>query len=597
MKKSFAFFFIGLLGLLPGASIFISVHAAGSAALSILPSSGSYAVGKTFTVSVMLDSGGTGVNAADGKISFDPTLLTVQSVSKGNSIFNLWVADPSFSNTDGTIDFSGGGTNAYTGSSGDVFDIVFKAQKAGTASASFLSGSALAADGQGTDVLGAKNGATFTLGGTGSSGTTPPASPAPSGSPSSNNSFAATAAPPPPAFTPSITISSPTDPDSGKWYNANTASFAWQLTSDVAGVSTVFDKKPGTIPRRISEGLPATKQYSNVTEGASYFHIRFEDAIGNWSDTMTYEIQVDLTSPEPFTVNAQPDGGLNGKTLLAWNATDTVSGIDHYEAVFDGNTSSTIAPSDLQNGVYTAPPLLPGKHVVAIKAFDKAGNSNEADVAFDIQGVAMPNITNFPATVIESSPIVLEGVADNGSNVTVTINDANGKTVSEGKMIADETGHWLYAIESGLSTGKYVLGVSMLTKQGAFASSTLRTPMSVISAPFLDRFGWALVVLLIACIAGLVAFGFYRKKLIAMQLTLAKRENEEARERTKAVFEALREEVDDQISHMEGGAAQAQGEVKLEPEHVLDAMRTALAVSETTIQKEIDDVDKALTEE
>ena len=95
----------------------------------------------------------------------------------------------------------------------------------------------------------------------------------------------------------------------------------------------------------------------------------------------------------------------------------------------------------------------------------------------------------------------------------------------------------------------------------------------------------------------LITFGVYKKKILAMQLALAKRENEEAREKTKAVFEALREEMDDQINHMEGGAAQAQGEAKLEPEHVLDAVRNALVVSETTIQKEIEDVDKALNEE
>ena len=59
----------------------------------------------------------------------------------------------------------------------------------------------------------------------------------------------------------------------------------------------------------------------------------------------------------------------------------------------------------------------------------------------------------------------------------------------------------------------------------------------------------------------------------------------------------MREEVDEKISHMEGGAAQAQGEDKLEPENVLDAVRNALVISETTIQKEIEDVDKALNEE
>ena len=137
----------------------------------------------------------------------------------------------------------------------------------------------------------------------------------------------------------------------------------------------------------------------------------------------------------------------------------------------------------------------------------------------------------------------------------------------------------------------------MVTTQGAFASSTDKLFINVISAPFLDRFGWILIVLALSCIGGLIIFGWYWKKILAMQLSLAKRENEDAREKTKAVFEALREEMDEQINHMEGGAAQAQGEAKLEPERVLDAVRNALVVSETTIQKEIEDVNKALNEE
>lgn len=578
-----------------------AVHAAGSAAMSLSPSSGTYAVGKNFTVSVMLDSGGgIGVNAADGKLTFDPTQLAVQSVSKANSVFNLWVADPSFSNTDGSVSFSGGSNNAYTGSAGNVFDITFQALKAGTTSVSFASGDALAADGQGTNVLGGTTGATFTIGGSASATQTPKPSSADSGSSSSGSGSGSGnggGGGAPASFTPTVTISSPTNPDPTKWYNNPNPNFTWQLTPDIAGVNTAFDQNPNTLPKRSSAGLISSKQFSNVPEGVSYFHARFEDALGNWSDAFTMQVQIDMTPPKPFTVTAQPGAGISGRTVLEFTATDTVSGVDHYVAIFDGTASTTVPLSDVVNGIYTAPPLLAGKHTVAILAMDKAGNSAEADAEFNIAGVSSPEITNFPATVIENSPIVLEGVADSGSNVTVDLNSSAGKVVSEGKMVADTTGHWLYAVEGGLPGGDYSLGVSMVTTQGAFASTTARAMMHVISAPFIDRFGWILIVLLISAICGLVTFGFYKKKIFDMQVALAKRENTEAREKTKAVFEALREEVDDQVSHMEGGAAQAQGEAKLEPEVVLDSMRTALGISETTIQKEIDDVDKALAEE
>jgi hypothetical protein len=115
-----------------------------------------------------------------------------------------------------------------------------------------------------------------------------------------------------------------------------------------------------------------------------------------------------------------------------------------------------------------------------------------------------------------------------------------------------------------------------------------------VPAPFIDRFGWIIIVVLIIMMFGLIGYGFYKKKLIDIRFMLTKREAEEAREKTKAVFEALREEVDEKINLMKGGATQAQGEIPLEPEHVSDALRNALAVSEDTIEKEIDDVDKAI---
>ena len=91
---------LGCLSVAPGMGLSMA-HAAG-ATLSLTPASGSYAAGGTFTVSVALDSGGgVGVNAADGTITFDSTMLAVQSISKDSSVFNLWTSDPSFSNAAG----------------------------------------------------------------------------------------------------------------------------------------------------------------------------------------------------------------------------------------------------------------------------------------------------------------------------------------------------------------------------------------------------------------------------------------------------------------------------------------------------------------
>ena len=47
------------------------------------------------------------MNAASGVISFPADKLEVVSLSKTGSVFTLWVQEPSFSNSAGTINFEG----------------------------------------------------------------------------------------------------------------------------------------------------------------------------------------------------------------------------------------------------------------------------------------------------------------------------------------------------------------------------------------------------------------------------------------------------------------------------------------------------------
>ena len=309
----------------------IHANAAGAAQISISPATGSYAPGKTFVATVMLNSGGgVGVNAADGHLSFDPTLLAVQSISKGNSVFNLWTSNPAFSNTAGTIDYSGGSNDAYTGSAGDVMEITFKAVAAGSAEVKFISATALAADGQGTDVFGGSTGATYTIGGSAAPSTPRPApAPAPSPSQSSGASGSGSGGGGS-AFTTAIAVTSPTHPIQTQWYSNNTPNFTWTLTPDVAGVSVAFDQNPTTYPKKSSAGLISSKQYSNVAEGRWYFHARFEDAVGEWSDPINFQVNIDITPPLQFTVTALAGAGISGRTEVMFTATDTVSGLDSY---------------------------------------------------------------------------------------------------------------------------------------------------------------------------------------------------------------------------------------------------------------------------
>jgi len=153
-----------LLGIFTFVFIFFfsGYYGAEAASLRINSSSSNISVGSTMTFSVLVNSGGVAVNNAEGVIKFSPEFFTVTSVNKGGSVFSLWVEEPSFSNSSGTISFNGGvPTPGFSGISGRVISFTVKAKKAGQASFSFDSASVRANDGLGTDVLNSKSGTTI----------------------------------------------------------------------------------------------------------------------------------------------------------------------------------------------------------------------------------------------------------------------------------------------------------------------------------------------------------------------------------------------------------------------------------------------------
>ncbi len=132
------------------------------AELLLDPSGGGFPNGSEFNVKVSVEPGGEEVNAADGSITFDKDLLSVSKVSKDGSAFSLWTAEPGFSNSAGTVNFSGGTPSAFS-KKGTVITITFKGKALGAAKVSFSKGSVLAADGKGTDVYEKGNEATFDI--------------------------------------------------------------------------------------------------------------------------------------------------------------------------------------------------------------------------------------------------------------------------------------------------------------------------------------------------------------------------------------------------------------------------------------------------
>ncbi|MEX2013948.1 MAG: cohesin domain-containing protein, partial [Parcubacteria group bacterium] len=152
---------------LPILSLFFLLSFWGRADAALLyfsPSSGNQTTGNILNVNVLVNTQGKTINNADATIRFPANLLEVVSVSKSGSIFSLWVEEPSFSNTAGTISLNGGiPTPGFTGSAGRVASIAFRLKAPGSASLVFTSGAVRANDGYGTDVLSSLGTATYTI--------------------------------------------------------------------------------------------------------------------------------------------------------------------------------------------------------------------------------------------------------------------------------------------------------------------------------------------------------------------------------------------------------------------------------------------------
>lgn len=137
---------------------FVFINQALSADLYISPQSKTIYVGDRFSITIYVDSPDKAINAVSFKISYPNNLLKVESISKTGSLISLWAQDPKIEN--GVISGEGvilnqtsEGNIGFTGSKGKIIKINFKAIQEGIAEINFISGSVLANDGQGTNIL------------------------------------------------------------------------------------------------------------------------------------------------------------------------------------------------------------------------------------------------------------------------------------------------------------------------------------------------------------------------------------------------------------------------------------------------------------
>lgn len=553
-------------------------NTAEAAVLKLNPNTGVYSAGKSFTVSIVLNTEGKPVNAADGQLSFSPQELQVVSISRASSIFNLWTEEPSFSNARGTITFSGGSPSGYKGASGSIAIITFKSLGAGTPKVTFSNGSALAADGMGTNVLTAMNGGTYTI-------VAESASPAPEYIP--------------PANTPKApVVTSSTHSDESVWYKEKNANLAWTLPDDVTAVRVILDDNAGTVPTKVYDEPITEKTIEDLPEGMSYFHIQFKNNEG-WGKITHFKLSVDTETPKNFVVSEEDKENLsNPKRVLVFTAEDT-SPLLNYRIQIDGKDPLDFKDLE-QTGKYILDQLLPGYHTITVEAFDSAGNSTVASYSLTVSTFEKPIFIDYPTRVNTEVIPAIKGKTRPQSSVAITVSEASGARIAnadEGArtytVTSDDSGEFVFIPDGPFTEGVYVIRAIATDSFGSMSEESDEIRL-IVEVPEYVAIGSVVVSILSVLVPAVslilvLLFGtwYLWHKLIVWKRKVRK-ETLEAEERLTLEFDGLMESLHEHVTELK--ESRKNKLTKAESE-LIAKIENDLSLARKKIGKEIEDIE------
>ncbi|MBU4421810.1 cohesin domain-containing protein [Patescibacteria group bacterium] len=370
MKHKLSIFFSAIF-------LFFALPAAAHAAsLYLSPSSGTYTEYDNFSVTLYASSTDEKMNGAAANISFPTNLLNVNSISITGSLIDFWAEEVSYSNTTGIINFAGvdlGG--GYLGSAAKLITISFNAVADGTANVTFNSGSVLADDGLGTEIL------TDMISG----------------------SYLINPYPPPSA----PTISSNTHPSSAVCYGSNDPSFTWTNPGGITGVRRDINQ---TADSEASTSVATAFSYSatDIADGKWYIHVSLEN-IGGWGSTAHYEFNICTPSPPAaptVSSDTHPNGEVcyeNNDPVLTWDIDTTEP--DKTTAVYallDQTADSTPATSIGKVETFSASNKVNGTWYFHIRLANEGGLG--AITHYKLQ-VCMPDLPVAPTVTSPTHPV------------------------------------------------------------------------------------------------------------------------------------------------------------------------------------------------
>jgi hypothetical protein len=579
---------------------FTSTKTVSASSLILSPTTGVYTVGDSFTVGVYVNSSSAAMNAASGVVSFPADKLEIVTISRNGSIFSLWVQEPSFSNTNGTINFEGIVLNpGFTGTNGKIFSIVFKAKAAGTVSVKFASGSILANDGQGSDILQDLGLAQFTFN-TINKTTTESlpktetvSAPAPATIPSSAPTAAATKTTGNPLLP---EISSPTNPDQERWYSNSNPKFVWNLPSGVTAVRILYDKNPDSAPFVLYSNPPIKeKQLQNIKDGVWYFHVQFKNASG-WGPAAHFRFQIDTVPPVAFQIKfIDTDETTNPRPTTIFNTVDNLSGIDYYKIKIGEGAFLSLAEDKIKSNPYSLPPQLPGEHNILVQAFDRAGNYSAANSQFKIESIEPPVINYYPEILKSGEDLIVKGETKYPASVVTVFWQKEGEGSHHQDVTVDSEGKFTLITEEKPKSGTHSLWAVVTNKVGAKSNPTEKVSFSVLP-PALVKLGsqavdiLAVVIPLLAMIVVAVFIIWYSYCRFRVFRTKLSQEVGEAESALHKSFHLLKADLKKYLAILE--RLRRRGVLSKEDQKAVEGLKKNLSLAEKTISKEIKDIKK-----
>ena len=352
------------------------VFAAGSGTLSVSAPLVAAKTGELFDVGISGNAGNEGIDTVRAVLTFDPTMVRVQSVRLTGS-FDHAAPGNYLDNKNGKISWGAFTLAKPVNGAFSFATVTFLAVKEGTVSISVSSDSHMIHDGEEKIDVTSLKATDVTLA---SSPLVEPGSPL-------------------------LTVSSTSNATETDWYANNKVEMSWvvlQAEKSVDHFLVAFDETSNTDPTGSVPVKTLSKTYLSVKDGIHYFHIKGALKGGGFTPTVHRKAQVDVTAPNDFVVTPTDAQVIEGESVwLTFATTDETAGVTQYQMAINDSAfqvqESPLEMTDLKAGTY----------FFRVGAFDRAGNIKYSGVSVRVYpaGTDLSRPENYAQSQVIASPL------------------------------------------------------------------------------------------------------------------------------------------------------------------------------------------------